>query len=212
MWLAFDSRTTESCCRRTLRGRTCRPVALREGGALRELRRGDAPELGKAFTIARGARLQGPFADIARSGPNVGGPTGPGKISNLRSIPPRTSTGRSHGSPSIRSRGGLSGRLYGAGSSDGNHARRPRTSPGPSTPLVPETVEPVVDIFRERDCILVIAEVPGAEQDSIRFELENHALCLDGALPPRFSPASRDHDHGDRYVNPTLPRLISLQS
>jgi len=43
---------------------------------------------------------------------------------------------------------------------------------------VPETVEPVVDIFDERDCILVIAEVPGAEENSIRVELENHTLKL----------------------------------
>ena len=60
----------------------------------------------------------------------------------------------------------------------GNHARLPLAAQGPSTPLVPETVEPVVDIFDERDCILVIAEVPGAEEDSIRVELENHTLKL----------------------------------
>jgi HSP20 family molecular chaperone IbpA len=159
---------------------------------LRELRRGDTPEFGKAFTIARGTRLQDPFADIGRSA---------GRISNLRSIPPRTSTGMSHGSPSIRSRGGLSGRQYGAGSLGSNHARRPLTAPGPSMPLVPETVEPVVDIFDERDCILVIAEVPGAEEGSIRVELENHTLKLQAGgryrayrgevgLPADFEPDS----------------------
>ena len=68
-------------------------------------------------------------------------------------------------------------------------------------PLVPETVEPVVDIFDERDCILVIAEVPGVEQDSIRVELENHTLKLQAGgryrayrgevgLPAEFKPNS----------------------
>jgi len=68
-------------------------------------------------------------------------------------------------------------------------------------PLVPETVEPVVDIFDERDCILVIAEVPGAEEGSIRVELENHTLKLQAGgryrayrgevgLPADFEPDS----------------------
>jgi HSP20 family protein len=35
-----------------------------------------------------------------------------------------------------------------------------------------------VDVFDERDCILVIAEVPGAEEASISVELENHTLKL----------------------------------
>jgi HSP20 family protein len=35
-----------------------------------------------------------------------------------------------------------------------------------------------VDIFDEGDCILVIAEVPGAEEASISVELENHTLKL----------------------------------
>jgi len=66
---------------------------------------------------------------------------------------------------------------------------------------VPETVEPVVDIFDERDCILVIAEVPGAEEGSIRVELENHTLKLQAGgryrayrrevgLPAEFEPDS----------------------
>jgi HSP20 family protein len=67
---------------------------------------------------------------------------------------------------------------------------------------VPETVEPVVDIFDERDCLLVIAEVPGVEQDSIRVELENHTLKLQAGggrykayrgevgLPADFEPDS----------------------
>ena len=107
----------------------------------------------------------------------------------------------SHGSPSIRSRGGLSGRQYGAGSLGSNHARRPPTAPGPPTPLVPETAEPLVDIFDEPDCVLIIAQVPGAEQDSVQVELENHTLKLraggryrayggEVGLPSDFEPDS----------------------
>jgi len=39
-------------------------------------------------------------------------------------------------------------------------------------------MEPLVDVFDERDCILVIAEVPGAEENSIGVELENHTLKI----------------------------------
>jgi HSP20 family protein len=39
-------------------------------------------------------------------------------------------------------------------------------------------MEPLVDVFDEADFILVVAEVPGAEEDSIRVELENHTLKL----------------------------------
>ncbi|MDP2948611.1 MAG: hypothetical protein Q8P22_03630 [Chloroflexota bacterium] len=35
-----------------------------------------------------------------------------------------------------------------------------------------------MDVFNEGDCILVIAEVPGAEEASISVELENHTLKL----------------------------------
>jgi len=35
-----------------------------------------------------------------------------------------------------------------------------------------------VDIFDEGDCILVVAEVPGAEERFIRVELQDHTLKL----------------------------------
>jgi HSP20 family protein len=36
----------------------------------------------------------------------------------------------------------------------------------------------LVDVFDEANCILVIAEVPGAEENSIGVELENHTLKI----------------------------------
>ena len=127
---------------------------------MRALRKGSMPERGKAFSITGGIGPRGLFGDIGRSAE---------RISNLRSIPPRTSTGTSRG---------LSRRQYGAAYAGGNHSRPRPTAPRPSAPFLPETVEPLVDIFDEGDCILVIVEVPGAEEDSIRVELENYTLKL----------------------------------
>ena len=143
--------------------------ALGEGGVLRELTKGDAPEWAKAFSLTRGMRLQGPFVSIGRSAE---------RVSNLRSIPPRTSTATGRGFSSARASRGLSRRQHEATFAGGNHSRPRLAAQGPSTPLVPKTVEPVVDVFDERDCILVIAEVPGAEEASISVELENHTLKL----------------------------------
>lgn len=35
-----------------------------------------------------------------------------------------------------------------------------------------------MDVFDEGDCILVVAEVPGADERSIRVELQDHTLRL----------------------------------
>jgi HSP20 family protein len=124
---------------------------------------------GRDVWTAGGAGFKGVFGDIGRSA---------ARISNLRSIPPRTSTGISRGFSSMGARRGLSRRQYGATSAGGNHSRLRPTAPRPSTPFVPEIMEPLVDVFDEADFILVVAEVPGAEEDSIRVELENHTLKL----------------------------------
>jgi len=139
---------------------------------LRELRKGSMPEAGKAFGIAGGIGARGPFADIGRSAE---------RISNLRSIPPVTSTGVSRGFSSTGVSRGLSQREHGATFVGGNHSRPTLTAPRPSTPFVPETVEPLVDVFDEGDCILIIAEIPGAEENSIGVELENHTLRIQAA-------------------------------
>ena len=91
------------------------------------------------------------------------------RIANIRSIPPRTSTGMSRGSPQ---------RGYGATSLGRNHSQPARPVPKQSAPLIPESVEPIVDIFDEGNRILVVAEVPGAEEHSIRVELDDHTLKL----------------------------------
>jgi HSP20 family molecular chaperone IbpA len=136
---------------------------------LRELRKGDRAESARAAGIATNISPSELFPDIARSARTR---------SNLRSIPPITSTGISRSSPSTGTSRGPSWRKYGARSASGNHSRPTLTVRGPSTPFVSEIVEPLVDIFDEGDCIVVIAEVPGAEEASISVELENHTLKL----------------------------------
>ena len=59
-----------------------------------------------------------------------------------------------------------------------NHSQPARPVPKQSAPLIPESVEPIVDIFDEGNRILVVAEVPGADEHSIRVELEDHTLKL----------------------------------
>ena len=131
------------------------------------------------------------------------------RIANIRSIPPRTSTGMSRGSPASAE--------YGATSLGRNHSRPARRETYVSAPLIPEAVEPIMDVFDEGDHILVVAEVPGAEERSISVELEDHTLRLSAtgkfrdyrgkvALPAETSPASLAWTLNNGVINLTLAR------
>lgn len=74
-----------------------------------------------------------------------------------------------------------------------------------------------MDVFDEGDCILVVAEVPGAEERSIRVELEDHTLRLRArgkfrdyegmvGLPAETSPASLAWTLNNGVINLTLAR------
>ncbi len=128
------------------------------------------------------------------------------RIGNIRSIPPLTSTG-----------GGSTGRGYRATSVSRNHSRPARPAPKQFAPLIPESVEPIVDIFDEGDCILVVAEVPGAEEQSIRVELEDNTLRLWArgrfrdykgrvGLPGETRPDSLAWTFNNGVINLTLAR------
>ncbi len=132
------------------------------------------------------------------------------RIGNLRSIPPRTSTGMSRGSPQ---------RGYGAPSWARNHAPPASGGPAPGqpAPLVPESVEPIVDVFDEGNRILVVAEIPGADERSIRVEIEDHTLGLWArgkfrdykgrvGLPAETSPASLAWTLNNGVISLTLAR------
>lgn len=48
----------------------------------------------------------------------------------------------------------------------------------PKGPVVEEEREPVVDIFDEKDHILIVAELPGVSENDINFELKGDILKL----------------------------------
>ena len=98
-----------------------------------------------------------------------------------------------------------------------NHSQPVRPVPKESAPLIPESVEPIVDIFDEGNRILVVAEVPGADEHSIRVELEDHTLKLSArgkfrdykgrvGLPAETSPASLAWTLNNGVISLTLAR------
>ena len=52
-------------------------------------------------------------------------------------------------------------------------------------PKVSETREPIVDVFDEKDHILVIAELPGIDEKSIKLELKKDTLLLEAESKDR---------------------------
>ena len=54
-------------------------------------------------------------------------------------------------------------------------AKRKRKEKAPEPP---EVIEPPVDVFREAEEIVVIAEVPGVELTDLKLEVEDGTLCL----------------------------------
>ncbi len=52
-------------------------------------------------------------------------------------------------------------------------------------PKVSETREPIVDVFDEKDHILIIAELPGVDEKSIKIELKKDILLLEAESKDR---------------------------
>ncbi len=52
-------------------------------------------------------------------------------------------------------------------------------------PRVSETREPIVDVFDEKDHILIIAELPGVDENSIKLELKKDMLLLEAESKDR---------------------------
>lgn len=52
-------------------------------------------------------------------------------------------------------------------------------------PKVAETREPIVDVFDEKDHILIIAELPGIDERSIKFDLKKDILLLEAESKDR---------------------------
>jgi HSP20 family protein len=78
----------------------------------------------------------------------------------------------------------------------------------PKGPVVEEVREPMVDIFDEKDHILVVAEMPGVERDKIHIDVEGDALLLKAentsrkykkevALPSMVDPATLAYSYNN---------------
>jgi len=71
-------------------------------------------------------------------------------------------------------------------------------------PVVQEIREPLVDVFEEEDCVLVVAEMPGASDADCQVELKDDILMISAAggdkkyrkevlLPASFTPDKMTH-------------------
>ncbi len=68
-------------------------------------------------------------------------------------------------------------------------------------PKVSETREPIVDVFDEKDHILIIAELPGIDEKSIKLDLKKDILLLEAE--------SRDRKYAKEIL---LPVKINFES
>lgn len=71
-------------------------------------------------------------------------------------------------------------------------------------PRVVETREPLVDVFDEKDCILVIAELPGVQEKDIKLHIKEDVLNLETIGERKYAkeillPAKTDFE--SRKVN-----------
>ena len=61
--------------------------------------------------------------------------------------------------------------------------RKTRAKPGVKVPEEVEVREPLIDVFDEKDRILVIAEMPGVEEKDIKIQVEGKKLTLSAEGP-----------------------------
>lgn len=78
-------------------------------------------------------------------------------------------------------------------------------------PVVSDTREPLVDVFDEGDEIVVVAEVPGVQEENIHLDLVGDVLALSATgpkrkyekevlLPAAVDPASRRQSYQNGYL------------
>lgn len=71
-------------------------------------------------------------------------------------------------------------------------------------PRVVETREPLVDVFDEKDCVLVIAELPGVQEKDIKLHIKGDVLNLETAGERKYAkeiPLPAKADFESRKVN-----------
>ena len=77
-------------------------------------------------------------------------------------------------------------------------------------PRVSETREPIVDVFDEKDHVLIIVELPGIDEKSIKIDFQKDILLLE-ADSPRFAgeAGSKDRKYAKEIL---LPSQIDFES
>jgi len=71
-------------------------------------------------------------------------------------------------------------------------------------PVVEEVREPIVDVFEEKDHILVIAELPGVSEDEIKIEVAGDILNL--------TASDRDRKYAKEILLPSKVKASSLKT
>jgi len=71
-------------------------------------------------------------------------------------------------------------------------------------PVVEEVREPIVDVFDEKDHILVIAELPGVSEDEIKIEVAGDILNL--------TASDRDRKYAKEILLPSKVKASSLKT
>jgi len=74
----------------------------------------------------------------------------------------------------------------------------------PKGPVVEEVREPIVDVFDEKDHILLIAELPGISEENIKINLEGDILKL--------SAENKDRKYAKEVLLPSKVKKESMKS
>jgi HSP20 family protein len=84
-------------------------------------------------------------------------------------------------------------------------------------PVVEEVREPLVDVFDEKDCILIITELPGVAENEIKIEIAGDILNLTASdkdrkyakeilLPGKVKPESMETSYNNGILEITLEK------
>lgn len=83
----------------------------------------------------------------------------------------------------------------------------------PKGPVVEETREPMVDVFEEKDYLLIVTEIPGVDEDQVKIELKEDILTLEAgekghlhyktevSLPYSVDPKSKKMSYKNGILN-----------
>lgn len=78
------------------------------------------------------------------------------------------------------------------------------------------TFVPAVDIFETKDAILLMAEMPGVDENSVDVSLEKNVLTLTGNVEPEefdgYNLVYQEYEYGDFQRSFTLSNEIDVEN